>query len=85
MRMSTPIGIGGKSPSKTNAEVRYASLRRRDAPSLHDNANIAFQLQETTLIYDTVLELQPKVGGGGGEGAAGGGGRSAAALRGVAL
>lgn len=35
---------------------------------MHDNANIAFQLQETTLIYDTVLELQPKVGGGGGEG-----------------
>lgn len=35
---------------------------------MHDNANIAFQLQETTSIYDTVLSLQPKVGGGGGEG-----------------
>lgn len=35
---------------------------------MHDNANIAFQLQETTSIYDTVLDLQPKVGGGGGEG-----------------
>lgn len=30
---------------------------------MHDNANIAFQLQETTSIYDTVLGLQPKVGG----------------------
>jgi dynein heavy chain len=33
---------------------------------MHDNANIAFQLQETTNLYDAVLSLQPKVGGGGG-------------------
>lgn len=32
---------------------------------MHDNANIAFQLQETISIYDTVLGLQPKVGGSG--------------------
>ena len=30
---------------------------------MHDNANIAFQLQETSSIYDTVLSLQPRVGG----------------------
>ena len=30
---------------------------------MHDNANIAYQLQETSMIYDTVLSLQPKVGG----------------------
>ena len=34
---------------------------------MHDNANIAFQLQETDLIYSTVLSLQPKVGGSTGE------------------
>jgi len=35
---------------------------------MHDNANIAFQLQETISIYETVLGLQPKVGGGVSEG-----------------
>ena len=35
---------------------------------MHDNANIAFQLQETSSIYDTVLSLQPRVGGGTAEG-----------------
>jgi len=35
---------------------------------MHDNANISFQLQETQAIYETVLGLQPRVGGGGGEG-----------------
>jgi hypothetical protein len=31
---------------------------------MHENANIAFQLQETSAIYDIVLSLQPRVGGG---------------------
>ena len=35
---------------------------------MHENANIAFQLQETITIYETVLGLQPKVGGSKGEG-----------------
>jgi dynein heavy chain len=35
---------------------------------MHDNANITFQLQETLFIMDTVLMLQPRVGGGEGGG-----------------
>ena len=31
---------------------------------MHDNANITFQLQETQMIYDTILSLQPRVGAG---------------------
>jgi len=36
---------------------------------MHDNANITFQLQETTMIMEQILALQPRVGGGTEEGA----------------
>ena len=39
---------------------------------MHANANIAFQLQETRRLLDTVLSIQPRLGGGGGD--TGGGG-----------
>eukprot|EP00960_Hanusia_phi_P070417 767305-Hanusia_phi.AAC.13 len=38
---------------------------------MHDNANIAFQLQESQFILETVLSLQPRVGGGKKEGVKG--------------
>ena len=33
---------------------------------LHANANIAFQVQETTGLVNTILDMQPRMGGGGG-------------------
>jgi hypothetical protein len=30
---------------------------------MHDNANIAFQLQETKAMYESILGLQPRVSG----------------------
>lgn len=38
---------------------------------MHANANIAFQLQETRTLVDTVLSIQPRVGGGGDGGSGG--------------
>jgi dynein heavy chain len=35
---------------------------------MHANANIAFQLQETRRLLDTVLSIQPRLGGGDGSG-----------------
>jgi len=51
------------------------SLPSTEAPEvfgMHANANIAFQLQETRRLLDTVLSIQPRLGGVGGD--AGGGG-----------
>ena len=47
------------------------SLPPAEAPEvfgMHPNANISFQQQESTKLLDTVLGIQPRVGGGGGGG-----------------
>ncbi|XP_065178852.1 dynein axonemal heavy chain 6-like [Sycon ciliatum] len=45
------------------------SLPFNDDPEvfgMHENANITFQIQETTSLVGTILDVQPRLGGGGG-------------------